>query len=156
MSFRLPDSTNVVADVLSRAVTDKNQICYALSAPHVSFLNDLKKELASDPKFVSMITKLQSDHALLPGYKLKDGLLLYHYRIWVSHNSKFKSLLMCKFHYRPIAGHADLVKTMERLSDNFYWDQMKQEVQSFIEQCEICLQTKYITLKPYGLLGVAK
>lgn len=77
MSFRLPDSTNVVADVLSRAVTDKNQICYALSAPHVSFLNDLKKELASDPKFVSMITKLQSDNALLPGYKLKDGLLLY-------------------------------------------------------------------------------
>ncbi|GAU44853.1 hypothetical protein TSUD_112270 [Trifolium subterraneum] len=147
-----PGNTNIVADALSRAIIDDSQTCYALSVPHVTFLDDLKRELASDSEFVSIYDKLRRDPSSVPGYKLKDGLLLYHDRIWVSHKSKFKLLLMREFHDTPIAGHAGLVKTMKRLSENFYWDHMKQDVQNFIKQCHVCQQTKYSTLKPSGLL----
>ncbi|MCI37561.1 protein FAR1-RELATED SEQUENCE 5-like [Trifolium medium] len=41
---------------------------------------------------------------------------------------------------------------MKRPSENFYWDHMKQDVQTFIKQCNVCQQTKYSTLKPPGLL----
>ncbi|MCI06617.1 transposon TF2-1 polyprotein, partial [Trifolium medium] len=41
---------------------------------------------------------------------------------------------------------------MKRLAENFYWENMKKDVQAYIRQCSTCQQTKYSTAKPNGLL----
>ncbi|MCH82791.1 hypothetical protein A2U01_0003603, partial [Trifolium medium] len=112
----------------------------------------LKTELATDSVFKSLCAKLDDDPATLPKFKLKDGLLFKHNKIWLSPTSKFKSLLLHEFHETPVVGHVGVVKTLKRLSEKFYWDNMRQDVQLFLKQCVVCQTTKYCTLKPAGLL----
>ncbi|MCH80169.1 transposon Tf2-1 polyprotein, partial [Trifolium medium] len=147
-----PGSTNTVADALSRSDTTNSFNSYSLSVPHCSFLDSLKQELEIDVEFQSLQQQLQHDPGALVGFKYKDGLIFKDNKIWISPSSKFKELLMREFHETPIAGHAGVEKTMKRLSENFYWDKMKQDVQAFIKQCVVCQKTKYSTLKPAGLL----
>jgi hypothetical protein len=147
-----PGTTNVVADALSRIDQNPSIGFLSLSIPHVVFLEELKKELSTDPTFQSICAQLTSDPLALPGFRLHDGLLLRKGRIWFSLDSRFRSLLMQEFHGTPMAGHAGLSKTMKRLSENFFWEGMKSEVQQFLRQCTVCQQTKYNTLKPSGPL----
>jgi hypothetical protein len=97
-------------------------------------------------------TKIQSDPSSLPQFKLVNGLILCNGRIWLSPNSRFKSILLQEHHDSLIAGHAGVSKTMKRLSENFYWDNMRKDVQDHVRKCMICQQTKYSTARPSGLL----
>ncbi|MCH79873.1 retrotransposon protein [Trifolium medium] len=85
---------------------------------------ELKQELLLDPLFLELRHQCLSDPNSLPDYQVVDGLLLRR-------------------------GYS---KTMKRLSENFYWDNMKKEAQIFIRQCVVCQQTKYSSQKPNGLL----
>ncbi|MCH87860.1 Ty3/gypsy retrotransposon protein, partial [Trifolium medium] len=146
-----PGSSNVVADSLSRV--EINSASFGvLSVPQFLFLDELKQELATDPIFQSLLEKYHADSGSLPDYKLVDGLLIHKGRIWISPNSRFKTLLLKEFHDTLVGGHAGVVKTLKRLSANFFWDNMRQEVQNFVRQCTVCQATKYDIRKPNGLL----
>jgi hypothetical protein len=137
-----------VADALSRA----DHEFYLLSSPSMVFLDELRHELSSDSLFLELSTKIQTDPSSLPQFKLVNGLLLHNGRIWLSPNSRFKSLLLQEHHDSLIAGHAVVSKTMKRLSENFYWDNMRKDVQDHVRKCTVCQQTKYSTARPSGLL----
>jgi hypothetical protein len=145
-------TTNVVADALSRADLLHHHDFYLLSSPSMVFLDELRQELSSDRLFLELSTKIQTDPSSFPQFKLVNGLLLYNGRIWLSPHSRFKSLLLQEHHDSLIAGHADVSKTMKQLSENFYWDHMRKDVQNHVRQCMVCQQTKYSTAKPSGLL----
>lgn len=123
-----------------------------LSVPQFLFLDELKQELASDPIFQDLKARYLTDPSAMAEFKLVDELLLRHGKIWVSPNSRFKQVLLREFHESLVGGHAGVAKTMRRLSEIFFWDNMRQEVQNFVRQCAICQQTKYQTGKPGGLL----
>lgn len=44
------------------------------------------------------------------------------------------------------------MKTLKRLSANFYWESMRHDIKQFVGDCLVCQQTKYETSKPSGLL----
>ncbi|MCH80967.1 Ty3/gypsy retrotransposon protein, partial [Trifolium medium] len=146
-----PGNTNIVADALSRA-PDNSSLLLQLTVPQFLFVEELKKELLVDPLFIEMRDRYLSDPTALSEYQFVDGLLLRQGRIWISPTSRFKELLLREFHETLVGGHAGLSRTMKRLAENFYWDNMKKEVQLFIRQCVVCQQTKYNTGKPNGLL----
>jgi hypothetical protein len=147
-----PGTTNIVADALSRSEQVQTASFYLLSTPHLTFLDELRQELAADTAFVALCDKYKADPSLLPGFKLTNGLLLYKGRIWLSPSSRFKTLLLQEYHDSLIAGHAGISKTMKRLAENFFWDHMRRDVQTHIRKCIVCQQTKYSTAKPSGLL----
>ena len=49
-------------------------------------------------------------------------------------------------------GHAEVAKTLCRLSINLFWEGIREYVNKFVEECTICQQTKYETKAPNGLL----
>lgn len=147
-----PGSTNTVADALSRSLEPSVAEIMLLSVPQFLFLDELKQELASDPIFQDLKARYLTDPSAMAEFKLVDELLLRHGKIWVSPNSRFKQVLLREFHESLVGGHASVAKTMRRLSENFFWDNMRQEVHNFVRQCAICQQTKYQTGKPGGLL----
>jgi len=51
-----------------------------------------------------------------------------------------------------VGGHDGVIKTLKRLSTNFYWQHMRKEIKDFVARCLVCQQTKYSTSKPSGLL----
>jgi hypothetical protein len=110
------------------------------------------RSFSADLAFVALCEKYTADPSLLLGFKLANGLLLYNGRLWLSPTSHFKSLLLQEYHDSLIVGHARVSKTMKRLSEIFYWDNMRRDVQDYIRKCIIFQQTKYSTAKPSGLL----
>lgn len=83
---------------------------------------------------------------------MSNRLLLKKGRIWLPSNSRFKLILLKEYHETPIGGYDGIVKTLKRLSTDFYWDSMRQDIKDFVAHCVICQQTKYTTNKPNGLL----
>ncbi|GAU40457.1 hypothetical protein TSUD_141370 [Trifolium subterraneum] len=127
-----PGATNIAADALSRVSSNTHSSMLQLTVPQFLFLEELKQELLLDPLFLDLRNRCLSDPTSLPEFQVVDGLLLRRGRIWISPASRFKHLLLWEFHETLVGGHAGLTKTMKRLSENFYWDNMKKEAQVFI------------------------
>ena len=147
-----PGRTNTVADALSRCYEPVVAELSVLSTPQFLFINDLRRELSQDTEYQTRCQQLAADPALAPDFTLSNGLLLYKGHIWIPPTSSFKVLLLKEYHETLIGGHAGIVKTLKRLSANFYWPSMRQDIKQFISECIVCQQTKYVTSKPGGLL----
>ena len=60
--------------------------------------------------------------------------------------------LLYEYHDHPTAGHIGFNKTYAQLSQVFYWEGLKQFVQSYVATCFKCQTSKALTMKPAGLL----
>ena len=49
-----------------------------------------------------------------------------------------------KLHYSPIGGHMGVSKTFNRIRQNFYWENLKQDIQRQIQQCIQCQIEKLV------------
>ena len=70
----------------------------------------------------------------------------------ISKMLKLKTLLLQKFHETPIGGHTRVKRTFLRLSANFFWVGIQNEVKEFVAKCVTCQTIKYSTTVPNGLL----
>ncbi|PHT77527.1 putative LRR receptor-like serine/threonine-protein kinase [Capsicum annuum] len=52
----------------------------------------------------------------------------------------------------PTGGHVGVARTFHRLASNFFWKQMRKDIQTFVAACQICQQMKDSHLHPAGLL----
>ncbi|MCI10359.1 protein FAR1-RELATED SEQUENCE 5-like, partial [Trifolium medium] len=144
--------SNIVADALSRSFENPEASLHVLSTPQFLLVDELKQEQLSDSAYLELKARIEASPGSHPDFSLVDGLILRCGKIWVSPLSRFKRVLLQEYHESPIGGHAGVIKTLKRLSANFFWSNMRKEVQNFINCCVVCQQTKYSTAKPSGLL----
>jgi len=103
-------------------------VLQSLTVPYFVFLAELKRELAGDSNFLYLSAKVAANPSSFLAFRLIDGLLYRYGRIWLSPSCKFRSLLLREFHEIVIRGHAGVIKTLKRLSENFFWPNMRKEV----------------------------
>lgn len=60
--------------------------------------------------------------------------------------------LLTEYHCTPTGGHMGIAKTLARITENFYWSGIREDVAHHVSQCLNCQQTKYETKKSAGLL----
>jgi hypothetical protein len=139
-----PGKDNVAADALSR-------VCVmALSTPEVKLLDELKKGTEKDNSLQNILNNISTGQE--QKFVHKDGLVYYKSRIVVPDDTHLKTKILLEFHSSPIGGHAGIARTLARISAQFFWPQMKQEIKDFVQQCLICQQAKHDTRAPAGLL----
>lgn len=85
-------------------------------------------------------------------YTVQEGLLLYKGRIMVPKEAALRAVLLREFHSSIMEGHVGNVRTFNRLSVNFYWKAMHNDVRSFVRNCQVCQRMKSDSLAPAGLL----
>lgn len=144
---------NSAADALSRQHEGSHsQVCSFISNIQFDFLDTLKHENqeCGDLKVI----RQQVEGGLLrdADYVIKDGVMFFKGRFFLSHSSALKDIMMREHHETPIGGHAGAEKTYQRLSANFYWVGMRKEVKEFVARCMTCQTIKYSTSSPQGLL----
>ena len=58
-----------------------------------------------------------------------------------------RSQIISEYHRSAFAGHKGVTKTYLRIRENYYWENMKKQVQEFIRQCRECQLKKLVRLK---------
>jgi hypothetical protein len=61
----------------------------------------------------------------------------------VGQNVGLRTKIIDAFHSSTIGGHSGIQVTYHRLKRLFYWHGMKSEVQSFVNQCQVCQRAKH-------------
>ncbi|WVZ01419.1 hypothetical protein V8G54_027488 [Vigna mungo] len=148
-----PGKCNSAADALSRLSQSQQEHCLLiLSIPQLDFLSDLKQYLSTNDEFLSLKQRITTNPINFPLYSLTNGLILFKQRIWIPASCPFIPTLLHEYHSTPLAGHPGVARTFGKLAANFFWAKMRQDVHTFVTQCEICQQTKIPAQKPAGLL----
>ncbi|GAU37757.1 hypothetical protein TSUD_102730 [Trifolium subterraneum] len=142
---------NKRADALSR-VFEGVELTALHSVTHWEQVEEIKEENGKDEKLQKIITELQQNPMSCPGYTYKHGVLLYENMMVISKTSKLIPILLNEFHATVQGGHSGFYKTYRRLAANVYWVGMKNAVQEYVRQCDICQRQKYIATSPGGLL----
>ncbi|CAA0809137.1 Unknown protein, partial [Striga hermonthica] len=85
-------------------------------------------------------------------YDVYGGLLLYKGRVYVSKIDHLRLELVQYFHEAKIGGHSGVYRTWSRLSNTFYWPEVKNDVREFVTKCDVCQGVKSNSRKLGGLL----
>jgi hypothetical protein len=85
----------------------------------------VRQEWLQDPKSSHLIQQLQTNAPAPPGYSWLQDELRYKGHLYLSKQSKFKSMLISEIHATPTAGRSGFTKTYDRVKRSFFWDGMK-------------------------------
>lgn len=124
----------------------------SLSAPECEFLEELKQEIAEDEHLQLIVQQCLDNHVINDNYSVKDGLLYWKHRLVIPVESSLIQNILKEYHDTPIGGHVGVTRTLARVASQFYWPNMRQHVQKFIEACIICQQAKSVNTPYAGLL----
>jgi hypothetical protein len=141
----------VVADALSRKYEDEGSL-FSLSFIVPDWLQIVRQEWLQDPKSSQLIQQLQSNAPTSPGYSWLHDELRYKGHLYLSKQSKLKSMLLSELHATPTAGHSGFTKTYDRVKRSFFWDGMKQDIHNFVVECDVFQHNKGEIVKSSGTL----
>jgi hypothetical protein len=65
---------------------------------------------------------------------------------------KLKSMVFYELHATSIVGHSMFTKTYDGVKCYFFLDVMKQDVHTFVVECDVCQCNKAVTVKAPGTL----
>jgi hypothetical protein len=99
-----------------------------------------------------MLHQLQHNSSFFPGYSWKNEELCYKGHLYLCKQSQLKSTVISKLHASPTVGHSGFTKTYEWVKRSFFWDGMKQDVLTFVVECEVCQCNKGQNVKDPGTL----
>jgi hypothetical protein len=80
-------------------------------------------------------------------YTLQNGVLKYKGRVWVGNNKTAQNHILIALHDSGLGGHSRVSATYARVKQLFAWPGLKQSVQDFVKQCQICQQAKTERIK---------
>lgn len=144
-----PGKQNQAAYALSRN-TDATLLTITTQSYEVEqTLRSLNK---SHPELLELQKGLESHPELHVGHVFRDGLLFFRGRLVIPSDSQLRNDLMTKFHSTAVGGHVGVARTYHRLASNFFWKQMRKDIQSFVATCQTCQQMKDVHHHPTGLL----
>ncbi|KAH0660925.1 hypothetical protein KY289_029673 [Solanum tuberosum] len=141
---------NLGADSLSRSPLNAEFLALAILVPMDCF--NWQNSLQADTYTREIIQAIHHDPSLQPDFHLVDQKLYFKETLVVPDQSSIRQKLLSESHDTPYAGHVGYLKTLKRLSSNFFCPRMKHDVKIFVQNCLVCQQAKYQALAPAGLL----
>lgn len=148
---------HVVADALSRAVLD--------SSPDINTLDFDSKNF--EHWYTNLLNKVDKNPNMYPQWKIENNLLYRH----VTEKSPLQSnilswkLVVPKFyraqilrecHDQSTAAHFGFYKTFKRVSERYYWSNMRKDILRYVKRCKVCNEQKSPNTQPNGLMGREK
>ena len=77
---------------------------------------------------------------------------MYKNGIYIPNCNKLKLTVSRQAHDAKVAGHFGQDKTLELLTRNYYWPNLKEWVKTCVRICDVCQRNNTTRHKKYGLL----
>ena len=109
----------------------------SLSSTQVDW-GELEQEIEACAELQQIKSCLTQDRVEYAGFHLQGATLMCKNRVVIPRNFKFIPLLLQHYHDSPLGGHAGEIKTYLRLSKEWFWRGMRQDVTKYMQCCVIC------------------
>lgn len=133
---------NIVADALSRRYTLLSTLNTKLLG--FEFIKDLYVE---DPDFASIFAACEL--TAFGKFFRHEGFLFRENRLCIP-SCSLRELLIREAHSGGLMGHFGVAKTLDVLTEHFFWPHMKKDVHKMCDSCIQCRQAKSKS-QPHGL-----
>jgi hypothetical protein len=136
---------------LSSTPTPTPSVLAALAESSVvmkGLLKDIRAAYVSDAGCKDILDHIDKRKS----YRVEDGLIYHHHRIYIPDNSALKTKLIYEAHDSANCGHMGAAKTIERLTRHVYWPNMHSEIKEYVRTCVDCQANKARNQLPMGLL----
>jgi len=115
-------------------------------------------EVIEDPIITKLMEATKSDETIQEMIKVNNdkittddtGLVYFYGLIYVPKNLREEIIKL--HHNTPLYGHRGAEKTIEQVSRNYYFANMRRKVEKYIKNCTTCQQDKPARHLPYGNL----
>ena len=124
----------------------------AISTAQPVWLQEVLNSYAVDSEAKELLQQLAITPNVVPDFSLINGIIRYKCKKWIGLNSGLQTKLIEAFHASLIGGHSGFQASYQRLHKVFHWTGMKQAVENFVKQCQLCQQAKHEHCKYPGLL----
>ena len=144
---------NKVVDALTRNA--KLNFTAAINRYKTDLEEELEDGIEQNENYRKLQAKVRENliESLSTGYSLnKKVLLLYKYRLYIPNATKIKLLILNEIHKTPYSWHPGYQKTITMLRNDYFWPNMKNELEKYIAKCFECQQVKAEHQYPAGLL----
>jgi hypothetical protein len=134
---------NVVVDALSRT-----PLVYAMTDISVDWKAHLLVEYSKNRFACELMDgQIQGDN-----FWMVDDIIYNKGRIFLVHESTFKTRVLQACHDSQLARHQGFVKTYRQIRERFAWKGMKEDLMRHIKECSTCQQNNNQHTHPAGLL----
>jgi hypothetical protein len=141
---------NRAADALSRRPA--TEACAALSTVRPAWIEIVTDGYANDPKAIQLLTELALKSPYDKGYSLHQGVIRYKGRVWLGSHTAAHQAVLQALHNSGLGGHSGSLVTYQKIKHLFHWPNMRRDIETFVQHCEICQQAKTEHCKLPGLL----
>lgn len=138
---------NVVPDALSRAINCV--LAVTVEDKHKVWYEELYKLVQEDPT-ESRDYQIR-DGKLYRYQKLNQGLLS-NWKLVIPPESKLEIL---KQNHDEVA-HLGITKTVNRISENYFWKNMRDDIKDYVRSCVVCKASKPVTINTQAPMGNQK
>jgi transposase InsO family protein len=119
-------------------------------------------EVIEDPILAKLIEATKADDMIQDALNIDNskitidnkGLAYFHGLIYTP--KALREEIIEKHHNNPLSGHIGIEKTLEQVSRNYYFPNMRKKVENYIKNCVTCQQDKPARHLPYGNLQSIK
>lgn len=138
---------NIVPDALSRAINCVMEI--SVGDKYQTWYNELFKLIQEDP---TQSREYQVRDGKLYRYQKSNLGLLYNWKLVVPPDQKLEIL---RKNHDDVA-HLGVSKTINRISENYFWKDMRNEIKEYIRSCSVCKASKPLNVSSRAPMGHPK
>jgi len=123
-----------------------------VSQPQWELIPQVHAVIVNDSKLFAILQLCIQGTPPHPHYSVQDQSLYLKKRLVLPPNSPLIEQVLHKFHTSPIWGHTGIARTMARVSSQFYWQGMQQDIKIYVQNYLLCQQAKTTNSLPARLL----
>ena len=105
----------------------------------------LKKAYATDECAKRVLNKVEGNFAID-----EQGLIRFKGLVYIP--SQMRCLMVQEQHSLPAHGHQGITRTFERIARHYYFPGLRKQVETVVQECDICSKSKSNRHLPYGQL----
>ena len=121
----------------------------------VDLLEEVRKSKVKDDKVVKAVEEMKRAEVKMlkdEEWRKVDSVMYKEGKVYVPKDNRLQAEIIRLQYDTPVGGHGGQWKTVELVTQNFWWPGVTREVKRYVEGCDACQCNKNCTEQPAGKL----